>query len=83
MAKTDLKNEGITFTDDGHRGKRIKISWKESEYDGTRRERGHEWKGGITTNREITCGFILPGSQGQDQRGAIPGRQKNDHLAAL
>ena len=59
FGESDLKNEGITFTDDGHRGKRIKISWKESEYDGTRRERGHEWKGGITTDYEMTCGYIF------------------------
>ena len=57
--QNQLKNEGITFTDDGHRGKRIKISWKESEYDGTRRERGHEWKGNVTTNSQLFSGFIL------------------------
>ncbi|ANW95752.1 hypothetical protein AXE80_05425 [Wenyingzhuangia fucanilytica] len=56
---SDIYNEGMSFQNDFVGGKRLKLTWKESEYDGTRRERGHEIKLGVNDNKEIYSGFYL------------------------
>lgn len=62
---TDIFNEGMGFHDDLRGGKRLKLTWKESEYDGSRRERGHEIKLQVTTNEELFSGFYLNIPSGQ------------------
>lgn len=54
-----IKDEGMSFQNDGQGGKRLKLTWKESEYDGTRRERGHEIKLGVNDNKDLFTGFYL------------------------
>lgn len=63
---SDLSGEGMSFQNDGRGGKRLKLHWKESEYDGTRRERGHEIKLQITDEKEVYSGFYLNIPSGQD-----------------
>ncbi len=57
--QSDLAGEGISFQNDGFGGRRIKFHWREAEYDGTRRERGHEMKLGVVSDYEIFSGFIF------------------------
>lgn len=54
-----IYNEGMSFQNDFTGGKRLKLHWKESEYDGTRRERGHEIKLRVNSNSEVYSGFSL------------------------
>lgn len=61
-----LSGEGIAFTNDGNGGRRLKLTWKESEYDGSRRERGHEIKLQVTTNSELYTGFYINVPSGQN-----------------
>lgn len=56
---SDIYNEGMSFQNDFTGGKRLKLHWKESEYDGTRRERGHEIKLQVNSNSEVYSGFSL------------------------
>ena len=52
----DVLDEGFRFYTD--RGNRFaQIIWKESEYDGTRRERGHEIKGQVTSDDDVFSGW--------------------------
>ena len=62
---SELSGEGMSFTDDGRGGRRLKLHWKEAEYDGTRRERGHEIKLQITDAKEVYSGFYLNIPSGQ------------------
>jgi len=60
FSQNQLAGEGITFVNDNKRGgKVLKLTWKESEYDGSRRERGHEWRGELTDNNEVFCGYYM------------------------
>lgn len=54
-----IYGEGMSFQNDFTGGKRLKLTWKESEYDGSRRERGHEIKLNVNGNDEIYTGFYL------------------------
>lgn len=49
-------NEGFSFVT-GPNTRTCRIKWKESEYDGTRRERGHEIKGQVTSNYVVYSGW--------------------------
>lgn len=60
-----IYNEGMSFQNDFTNGKRLKLHWKESEYDGTRRERGHEIKLQVLNNSELYSGFSLYIPSGQ------------------
>ncbi|WP_158974314.1 hypothetical protein [Cellulophaga sp. L1A9] len=62
----DIYGEGMSFQKDFTGGKRLKLVWKESEYDGSRRERGHEIKLGVNNNDEIYTGFYLFIPSGQN-----------------
>ncbi|KGL58707.1 hypothetical protein [Polaribacter sp. Hel1_85] len=54
-----IYGEGMSFQNGYFGGKRLKLTWKESEYDGTRRERGHEIKLNVHDNSAIYTGFHL------------------------
>ncbi|MCH6258737.1 hypothetical protein MLD52_19420 [Puniceicoccaceae bacterium K14] len=52
-----ISGEGMSFTNSSTGGLRLKLTWKESEYDGSRRERGHELKANVVDDKEIFTGF--------------------------
>ena len=66
FSNNQIGGEGMSFTSSTISGNRLKITWKESEYDGSRRERGHELKLGLTDDEEIYSGFYWNIPSGQN-----------------
>lgn len=65
FSNSQIGGEGMVFTNSTVSGKRLKITWKESEYDGSRRERGHELKLDVLDDEEIFSGFYWNIPSGQ------------------
>lgn len=60
VAHRDLGRNGFTFPNDSQRGGRVmKVTWKESEYDGSRNQRGHELKLQVTDDNELFSGYYM------------------------
>lgn len=53
----ELEENGFTFPNCSSGGKCMKITWKESEYDGTRAQRGHEIRQLVNSDYEVFSGF--------------------------